>query len=207
MTRLHKIITMLAMVACSGLFAACQPTDSRIEARRTLETELADRQKRQATSLAEYRKAAQAHDDNDLESARKHLNNALAASDRNAEAWMLLGLIEYREDKIFDAASCFHRAGLLAPDRYEPPYNIGILLESSGRYKQAIESYQAALKLSPNQLEVMENLARCYIRANTNLEHAKELIDRALLVEQRPEWRLWLLDQSHRLATRKDGVR
>jgi len=201
----NKTIVTLAMVVCGCLLPACGPTDGRIEAKRKFEAELADRQQRQAQSLTEYRLAAQAYEDDDLKSAREHATAALDASDRNAEAWMLMGLIEYKEDRVFDAASCFHRASFLVPDRFEPPYNIGILLESAGRYKQAIESYQAALKLSPNQLEVMENLARCYIRSNTDLDHAKELIDRALLTEQRPQWRLWLLDQSHRLATRKEA--
>jgi len=205
MILLRKPVVILILMTGGGLFPACGPADSRIEAKRELEAELADRQQRQAKSFAEYRLAAKAHKKDDLKSARKHATAALDASDRNAEAWMLLGLIEYQEDRIFEAASCFHRAGLLAPDRYEPPYNIGILLESAGRYKQAIESYQTALKLNPNQLEVMENLARCYIRSNTDLDHAKELIDRALLTEQRPQWREWLLDQSRRLATRKES--
>ena len=164
---------------------------------------MAARQSRQTESLSYCRAGANAYDKGDLKAARKHICDAIAAYDRNAEAWMLLGLIEHQEDRIFEAASSFHRASILAPDRYEPLYNIGILLESFGRYKQAIETYQAALKLSPGQLEVMENLARCYVRTNSHLDEARDLIDRSLPTEQRPQWRQWLSAESQRLARRK----
>lgn len=176
-----------------------------MEAKTALNAELAERHDRQARSLEQYRLAVTAYEKDDLKTARSHLNEAINTYDRNAEAWMLLGMIEHREDKIFEAASSFHKASLLAPDRYEPLYNIGILLESFGRYKQAIEAYQSALKLSPGQVEVMENLARCYIRTHTNLDQAGEFIDRAMLTEQRPQWRQWLTTQSHQLAIRKGG--
>jgi len=197
-------LTILALAACVCLLPACH-RDSRIDATQALNAELAARQCRQMESLSYCRAGANAYDKGDLKAARRHVRAAIAAYDRNAEAWMLLGLIEYQEDRVFEAASSFHRASVLAPDRYEPLYNIGILLESFGRYKQAIETYQAALKLSPGQLEVMENLARCYVRTNSNLDEAKDLIDRSLLTEQRPQWRQWLSAQSHRLARRKDG--
>lgn len=193
----------LAMLACCGLFLpACQQA-GRIEARRELNVELAARQERQVQSLEHYRLAGAAFDKGDIKAARTHANDAIAFYERNAQAWMLLGLIEQREDRVFEAASSFHRASMLAPDRYEPLYNIGILLESFGRHKEAIDSYLAALKLSPGQLEVMENLARCYVRTNSNLDQAKDLIDRALLTEQRPQWRQWLSAQSRQLAMRK----
>jgi len=204
--RASSYLTILALAACACLLPGCH-RHSRIDAGQALNAELAARQSRQIESLSCYRAGVNAYDTGDLKAARRHICDAIAAYDRNAEAWMLLGLIEHREDRVFEAASSFHRASILAPYRYEPLYNIGILLESFGRYKRAIETYQAALKLSPGQLEVMENLARCYVRTNSNLDEAKDLVDRSLLTEQRPEWRQWLSAQSRRLARRKGSNR
>ena len=201
--RAVRLPILLAMTVGCFLIPACQSEDARITARNALETELAERQDRQVQSLSFYHQAVSAYDKNDLGTARACVQDAIATYDRNAQAWMLMGLIDYKDGKIYEAASSFNRASLLMPDRYEPLYNIGILLESFGRYKQAIESYQAALKLSPSQLEVMENLARCYIRMGTNLDEAKNLIDQALLTEQRSQWRQWLAEQSHQLSMRK----
>lgn len=194
---------LLIMVMPGFLLPACQKTDARVKAREALDAELAVRQSRQGESLASYRLAAASYDKGDFKTARDQAQKAIAAYDRNAQAWMLMGLIENEECRIFEAAGCFHKASLLAPDRYEPLYNIGVLLESFGRYMEAIESYQAALKLSPGQLEVIENLARCYIRTGTHLNEAKSLIDQALLTEQRSQWRQWLSQQSHMLSMRK----
>ena len=196
----RQMAMTLVIFAC--FLPACRQ-DGHSQARQALNAQLTERHECQARSLEQYRLAAMAYEKNDLESARSHIDKAIQSYSRNAEAWMLLGLIEQKEDRVFEAASSFHRASLLAPDRYEPLYNIGILLESFGRYRQAIESYQAALKLSPEQLEVMENLARCHIRSGTNLDQARKLIDQALLAERRPQWRQWLSQQSHQLAMRK----
>jgi Flp pilus assembly protein TadD len=162
--RASSHLTILALAACTGLLPACY-RDSRIDARQALNAELAARQSRQTESLSYCRAGVNAYDKGDLKAARKHVCDAIAAYDRNAEAWMLLGLIEHQEDRIFE--------------------------------------YQDALKLSPGQLEVMENLARCYVRTNSNRDEAKDLIDRSLLTEQRPQWRQWLSAQSLRLARRK----
>lgn len=193
----------MVFLIMAAFLSACQ--DSRMEARRVLEAQLAKRNRAQTESLAHYREAVKAYEKEDVTKAREYLNKAIAAYDRNAQAWMLLGLIKNEEGKAFEAASHFHRVSLLTPDRYEPIYNIGIILESFGCYDQAIDAYQGALKLSPNQLEVMENLARCYVRTNRNLEEAKSLIDRSLQYETRPQWRQWLSDCSRRLE-RKNGV-
>ena len=90
------------------------------------------------------------------------------------------------------------------PTRYEPRFNLGSIFESVRHYPRAIEQYEIVLGLAPGQLEVMENLARCYLKANQRLERARELIERALRSEHRPEWIRWLNYQAIRLSSRKD---
>ena len=161
------------------------------------------RQEGAAKSTKLYQQGMEAYESKDRPKARSLLTEAVTADSRNAHAWVALGVVEMEMDNLFDAAVAFHRAARLQPSRYEPHYNVGLLYESLGRYQRAAEAYESALELAPDQTEVMENLARCYIRSGTKLDRAKELIDRALQKERRPEWREWLERQSLRLASRQ----
>ena len=146
-----------------------------------------------------YRRGLEALEASQLDRAGSCLTDAIGADDRNAHAWMALGVVRFRQDRLFQAASAFDRAARLEPTRHEPHFNIGTVLESAGHHAQAVEAYNTALKLAPNQLEVMENLARCYIHTGTQPQRARELIERCLQTERRPEWRAWLQDQAVRL--------
>jgi Flp pilus assembly protein TadD len=161
------------------------------------------RQEAQEKSLQSYQKGLAAYQAGKFDEARKHLTEAVNQDERNAPAWMVLGAVEFKRENLFEAAHAFHRSARLEPGRYEPPFNLGMIYESAGRHENAIEAYTQALKLAPDQLEVMENLARCYIKTNQHLDKAKDLIDRALLIEQRPDWRQWLERQSQRLSRKK----
>ena len=174
----------------------------RSDAVKTLTTQLSARQQCREKSLALYRKGLDAYRASLRDKAQEYLAGSVAEDERNAHAWMALGVVEFERDRLFEAAHAFHRAARLAPDRYEPHFNLGMLMESVGRYAQAITAYEKALTLSVDQTEVMENLARCYLVTNQNSVKAKELVDRALLSERRPEWRAWLERQSRLLAAK-----
>jgi tetratricopeptide (TPR) repeat protein len=145
------------------------------------------------------KKSREAMDKSQPQQARKCLTQALHEDDKNAMACMALGAMEYDEGRYYEAACAFHRAARLEPTRYEPHFNIGLVMESAGLYSKAIPAYESALKLSPDQVEVMEHLARCYIKTHTNLEKARGLIDKASAAECRAEWVRWLEQQSRKL--------
>jgi Flp pilus assembly protein TadD len=155
--------------------------------------------------MALYRKAMETSRDSDLPRQRELLQEALAASDRNSRAWMALGALEFSQGNLQEAATAFHRASRLEPARHEPRYNLGAVLESAGQYAQAAKEYEIALKRAPDDLEVIENLARCYIRTGSQPAKAKELIDQAVKQESRPEWVAWLNRQSVRLESAQRG--
>ena len=191
--RLASVLVATALLAAGG----CRPAPPRHEAWRA---ELARRQADAAKSVELCRQGMEAHERDDLDGARSLLSEAVEVDETNAHAWMALGVTEMDRDNLFEAAAAFDRAGRLEPSRYEPHYNIGLLYETAGRYGRAAEAYEIALQLAPDQNEVLGNLARCYIRSNTQLHRAKELIDRALTTERRPEWLEWLQRQSMRLT-------
>jgi tetratricopeptide (TPR) repeat protein len=166
--------------------------------------EISKRQARQIESMNIYHLGLTAYHDSLISQAHEHFTNAINVDEQNVYAWMMLGLVEYKQDNLFKAAYAFHQAAVLEPDRYEPHFNIGTIQESVDRYGQAIEAYETALKLAPDQVEIMENLARCYIKTNQKLDKAQQLIVRALVAEQRPQWRMWLENQALRLSSKKE---
>ena len=187
-----------------GVLAVCLPlsscADPRMEAANVVKSKLADRKAQRARSMELHCQAMEAMDQDNSEAARKYLNEALVEYDDNSHAWMGLGLLEYEAGDLYQAAQAFHRAARLEPLRYEPHFNLGIVLESGGGYSKAIQEYEIALKYAPDQLEVMENLARCYFITGAKLEKAQQLVERALQQELRPEWIQWLQRRSARVS-------
>ena len=198
-----KFTYFLQILVISGiglLTWGCQ--QPRAQAKQALLQELAKRQAAQAQSRRLYERGINAYRASNLELAGEYLEKAIGMDEQNIHAWMVLGIVHFEREKLFEAAHAFHRVSRLEPSRYEPHFNIGTILESVGRYEQAIESYETALKAAPGQLEVMENLARCYLKANQKPDRTRKLIERSLAVEQRPEWRDWLRSQALRLTVR-----
>lgn len=199
-TAMGALLIYLAPCGCGRQSPAAQ-------ARKLLAENLAARRASRDKSMGLYKRGAAAHEAEDLEKACELLSKAVAVDNRNACAWMELGVVEFKRDRAFHAASAFDRAARLEPTRYEPHLNMGTVLESVGRYKEAINSYETAQRLAPDEIHVMENLARCYVQANTDLQKAKELVHKALLREDRPQWRAWLQAQVVRLNRKPGGKR
>ena len=49
---------------------------------------------------------------------------------------MALGDVEFRRDRYYESAEAFHEAARLAPTRFEPHFNLGIVFETIGRYSR-----------------------------------------------------------------------
>lgn len=194
-SRTRLIIVMLCLLWC---MSGCQ--HSRHQAAKAVADEVKSRQQKHERSKDLYDEGLVAYRASNFERAHKKLRRAVAEDDRHGSAWLALGVVEYQQSRHFAAAEAFDRAARLLPTRFEPRFNLGTVFESVGRYAKAIDHYQAALKLTPDNVEVMENLARCYIKTNQNLEDAKELLDRALASEHRPKWRRWIQENSLKLS-------
>lgn len=185
-----------ALLAACLLVGGCE--NNRREARQELIEEMAQRQTARQESRALYQEAMSEYRAGLIEDARRLLRESVEADSRNAPAWVAMGVLEYENNNLFEAADAFGRALRLEPRRVEPHYNMGLVYETAGKYSQAVESYEKALELAPDEPTVMENLIRCYIKTDHPRE-ALRLIDGALLLEQRPPWREWLELQKFRL--------
>ena len=172
--------------------------------RRLLSEEVAQRQQQQQRSMELYEQGLRLRSQSKPAQARKSLRQAVELDGRNGLAWLALGVVETGDGVFYEAAQAFDRAARLMPSRYEPHFNLGSIFESVRHYPRAIEQYEIASGLALGQLEVMENLARCYLKANQRLERARELIEQALRSAHRPEWIRWLNYQAIRLSSRED---
>lgn len=77
--------------------------------------------------------------------------------------------------------------------------NLGLVYERAGLCRKAAQAYESALKKDPDQVEVLENLARCYITVRSEPERTLKLLERAMQLEMRVEWLRWLEAQLERL--------
>ncbi len=196
------LTTVKGILPCLGLcllviMCGCK-SDQEI-AKIAVQEELAARNAARVRSIELCQEGICAYDESDASNAQKYLHEAIAIDDRNAVAWMMIGLIEFEEGRLRESAEAFQRAARLRPTRYEPLFNLGVVFESAGQTILAIEKHERALELAPTQTEVMENLARCYIKTDTNLDKAKNLIATAMNTECRPEWVEWLQRQDRTL--------
>lgn len=154
--------------------------------------EFAERQQRRERSMKLYSAGHRAYELANLKEARQLFAKAAKEDDRNAVAWIGLGVVDLEREDFYSAARAFDRASTLIPTRFEPHFNLGLVFEAVGQYEKAIGAYARAMELAPDRVEVMENLARLYIKTGQELRRTVELIERALALEQRPEWRDWL---------------
>ena len=94
------------------------------------------------------------------------------------------------QGRLYQAAAEFEWARKLMPGNPEPRLNLGLTLEHGGRIDEAIQSYEAALALTPEHLDSVQALVRCQIRYNL-LD--SQVADRLKIIAMRgtPEWSSW----------------
>lgn len=193
--RLLKWSTVLIIGISVASGCSCSQDQAGIEYRQ----QLADRRDSERASLSRYKSAMDDYRDERMEAAEEGLREAIEISDRNVAAWNALGVVSFHQGDFATATRAFQSASRLSPGAYEPHYNLGLVFETMGRFADAIRTYEAGLALDSDALELQENLARTYIRADVQPRRAEELLREALKWENRPEWRKWMELEAIRL--------
>lgn len=172
------------------LSAGCQ--SSRMSAQRELNRQLQARAAGARKSLVHYQKGVRALESERLEEAHQYFKRAVQADYRNATAWVALGKTAFDSGDFAEAGEAFHQASKYAPSRSEPHYNLGVLFESIGRFSTAADAYETALALDSDNLHVMENLAKVYLRLKIKPSRTQQLLETASKMEDRPDWQAWM---------------
>lgn len=96
----------------------------------------------QQTQLEQARKSLSA---GNYAQARSQFENLIVANYNNPEPHFGLGLTLYTLGDLRGAAFEFGQFARFAPDRYEGPYNLGVVATREGRYAEALTLYSDAL--------------------------------------------------------------
>ncbi len=88
------------------------------------------------------------------------------------------------------AVGLYRQAMGADPSFRDPPYNLGVLLRSLGRWAEAEAAYQASLAADPTQGQARYDLGLVLSRAGRHREAAEELAVAARSPEARPSWYL-----------------
>lgn len=143
--------------------------------------------------------AASAHNDEalkriqhgDLDGAEKELRAAIAADPMFGPAHNSLGIVHYRRKSYYLAAPEFQLAATVMPKSPGPRNNLGLVYEAAGKLDDAARSYQDALAVEPDNFEAVANLARVQVRLNRSDDRTRQLLQRIVMRDPRPEWVAW----------------
>jgi len=90
--------------------------------------------------------------------------------------------LENAEKKVVEAANKEYLTSILSrPDQWESHYNMGNYYLDRGDFKQAVASYETALKIEPRGVLVMVNEAMAYARMGDNGK-ANDALQKALTI-------------------------
>jgi len=188
----QAMFLVCVLLMCCGCLAGCNSTDSRHAARERLEQSVEGRRLAKSRSDEAYANASELIARGNHVEAIPLLLKAVSFDGQNLYAWTALGQARFEVGNIQGSLLAFHRATEIAPGHAGVHYNEGVVLQAVGRYHHAAEAYEEALVQNPDLLEASENLARCYTLLNERPDRVLELVSQALLVETRPDWRIWL---------------
>lgn len=196
--RLHFGLCVLACLGAATV-AGCVSTGDKETAQKRMERLQREREEKARQAEKAYKKGKEVLNSGELADAREHFLKALNLNPHHGAAHNDLGVVYFKEGDFYDAAVQFDAACRYLAGCCEPFYNLGLVLEKAGKLEEAAESYRGALKVAPNQLEVMESLARTYVKLDTNHKETIKLLEGALLKEKRPDWQRWIRLQLLRL--------
>ena len=92
----------------------------------------------------------------------------------------MLSLI-YEEEKNYEAAEAILREGLpVVKDRIEVRYQLGSLLNKTGRLEESIREMEYILEENPEHADALNFIGYTYAEMGTNLVEAEEMILKAL---------------------------
>jgi Flp pilus assembly protein TadD len=135
----------------------------------------------------------------DFPGAEAELKSALAADVMCGPAHNNLGKVYFHQDKLYLAAWEFQYAMKLMPNTPEPRNNLGLVFESAGKLDDAVASYDEAMRLEPDNVQFIGNLARARVRRGDRDESVRELLDKLVMRETRPDWADWARGQLARM--------
>ena len=102
--------------------------------------------------------ARTASDANDSVTALKELNEAVQVAPQCAEAYLQLGVTEFRSGATADSIQHYQKALLLQPRSYSGHYNLALAYLRQQKLEEARSHLEEAVRLDPSQADAVYNL-------------------------------------------------
>ncbi len=202
---LSAIPIAIAAATCGCTLWTTKPPISyvTVESDSSHDTELARKDYKAARKCMEKQLKGK---DCDIVKAEQLLKAALANDVRFGPAHHSLGVVYLWQKKLYLAAWEFEYAARLMPDRFEPLNNLGLVYESVGKYEQAKSFYLLAREKSPNNPDIIANIARASFRNGETVEEMYTILQDVLATDPRTEWRCWAAEKLGLNAARMASV-
>jgi tetratricopeptide (TPR) repeat protein len=123
-------------------------------------------------------RAAAAWNAGQPEAAVHECRRLLDSAPEALDAWNLLGLALYRLKRAEEAEAAY-RSGLAVRPRADLMNNLGLLLKGQDRFNEAMDCFQAAIRLAPRLADGYANLGRL-LRQSGNAGGARAMLARAV---------------------------
>ena len=127
----------------------------------------------------------------DLAEAEACFRQALECDPFYGAAHSNLGVVLMQQGRPFDAVWHLRYASQLLPAASAPRTNLGILYELVGRYGPAEEQLRAALRLAPDDIEVIGHLARLHVRQDIWTNDTRAWLEALAAQDDDAAWRTW----------------
>ena len=102
---------------------------------------------------------------------------------KDADAWLLMGVIHGWFENFGEAEKCCRRVTALSPAAPVGHFNLGITLQKQGKYSEAAKSLQQAIKLNPQYAEAHNELGAALQLSGGEAGKAVECYQRAIALK------------------------
>lgn len=123
--------------------------------------------------------------------AEQLLRDALTADLFHGPAHNDLGVLFFRQGKLYEAANEFEWARKLMPGHPDPRLNLALVLERAGHADEAFKAFDSALEVAPEHIPTMQAYARLAIREGRRDEKTSAMVKSVALRGETESWRTW----------------
>jgi len=114
-----------------------------------------------------------------LAEARVVLEQIIKTERRDADVWLMLGIINGKQDQHTQAVDCFRKALELRSGDIQILYNFGIALRGSGNVEAALDAFQKVVELQPAFSDAGACIADAYLTLG-RLDESEDAFHKAL---------------------------
>ena len=126
-------------------------------------------------------------DSGNIPKAEELLNRASGLEQNNTRCLERLASLYYTTNRAAKALECFEKIARVDPNSHFSHLNIGRVATQLRMFEKAERAFRKTIALAPNDPAGYRELARFYLRTNTNLVRAHSLAKRALTLEKNAE--------------------